>query len=65
MRNKYYCSGYIGNHTDGWNDTDLMSDEEFNREMTRLFPGDEITEAYERGDVTEADFVRWSHIDED
>lgn len=62
MRNKYYCNGYIGNNIDGWNDTDLMSDDEFNREMTRLFPGDEITEAYERGDVTEADFVRWNHI---
>ena len=62
MRNKYYCNGYIGNSIDGWNDTDLMSDDEFNREMTRLFPGDEITEAYERGDVTEADFVRWNHI---
>ena len=62
MRNNWYCNGYIGNPTDGWLDTDNMSDEEFNREMTRLFPGDEITEAYERGDITEADFVRWNHI---
>lgn len=62
MRNKYYCSGYIGNHTDGWLDTDKMSDEEFKREMTRLFTGDEITKAYERGEVTTVDFIRWNHI---
>lgn len=62
MRNKYYCSGYIGDHTDGWINTDKMSDEEFKREMTRLFPGGEIIEAYECGDVTAADFIRWNHI---
>ena len=57
-----YCNGYIGNATEGWLDTDLMSDEEFDREMNRLFPGDEITEAYENGDITEKDFYRWNHM---
>ena len=62
MKNRYYCNGYIGNPVDGWSDTDLMSDEEFNNEMNRLFPGDLITEAYESGDITENDFYRWNHI---
>lgn len=64
MRHNYYVNGYIGNPADGWCDTDSMSDEEFSREMTRLFPGDEITEAYENGDITEADYFRWYHIEE-